>query len=643
MEEVEKTKSHKLSHHDKNIPEYPRINGKLQSLFGIQSRSIFYLNKLFHELYSNSFARNAVTPKKIHHLILNFFINEYYPVVSRNIKLDNHTMAIIMGGVAFNMNIPTKMQNSLGLETDDIDIKIYTTDNITTDNHKNTLSRSLSILRFVNIIICLFLKQVIGELIEFTNTMFEPTMIIKKYSGIKNKVYTMKNSMTNSLKDSTNTSKKSGKKSGKQSAKKSTKKQIGGNHNKDKKLKLIKNKQMRFGFLKSAKLIIELKKSSDESHKYVTFEKIDVTQMSFDETYNIIMSKLNNPDIMITTKLNYNVRYIKPFIMPKMYYKYVFSDSSIISPGVHNPTFFSYYFMNNRKQIDIPINRLLKQKINVFDIIETQNCNNNCRYVSIKVLKVDLCVMLSYAELLEYEDIDAKNIVVPISAIYKYYKYLIKFIHLYIIKNFYNKEFVAATKKLINLIVQTLKDKTSLEGETAPLNLQYKKILNDFHQAFFIKKTMFPEYKILKDIVNDYEHIVYFINRSRALFKTLDDEKGSVGETIESLSIQIANKEVIHEKSTGKSKLEDMNDANDISDTPDTPDIPDTPNIKDTIGGSRTSRKSRIILMDRYSYEDNELDTKQTHRQEKKIVLEKLYEMFTNEIKFLNKISEIRK
>ena len=56
MEQIKKSKSYKLSHHDKNIGEYPKINGKLHSLFGIQSRPFIYLNKQFHELYSNSFA-----------------------------------------------------------------------------------------------------------------------------------------------------------------------------------------------------------------------------------------------------------------------------------------------------------------------------------------------------------------------------------------------------------------------------------------------------------------------------------------------------------------------------------------------------------------------------------------------------------
>ena len=76
-------------------------------------------------------------------------------------------------------------------------------------------------------------------------------------------------------------------------------------------------------------------------------------------------------------------------------------------------------------------------------------------------------------------------------------------------------------KKVLNYITQILPIKTSIRPETTALNIDFKQILNKFHQDFFIKKTIFTEYKVLKDVIDDYNNIKQYINKSRFLFEDL--------------------------------------------------------------------------------------------------------------------------
>ena len=137
---------------------------------------------------------------------------------------------------------------------------------------------------------------------------------------------------------------------------------------------------------------------------------------------------------------------------------------------------------------------------------------------------------------------------------------------------------------------------------------------------------MFPEYDPLIDLVNDYKSTVYFINRSCALFKKLDDEDKHSGESIESISIQNAVKQV----------KDDISRGNIIAE-----------------GGS-ISKKSEIILHDNYSFEDIELDNNKdinlntvktkSSLSKTNFIIEKIQKMLKNEIQFLGKLSNsIRK
>jgi len=290
--------------------------------------------------------------------------------------------------------------------------------------------------------------------------------------------------------------------------------------------------------------------------------------------------------------------------------------------------------MNNKNQInlDITLDKLLKQNINISDIINTKPCKNNCRFISIKCLQVDIIFMLRFAELLTLEDLSKGLIIVPVDSLYKYYKYLIKFIRLHIIKKYFNgtlannKNFMNASQKLIRYVDSNLKKETSIFGETVPINIIYKKIINNFHQEFFIKKTMFPEYNALTELVDDYNNTVYYINKSCLLFKNLDDNQKQNGETIDSISIQFADNQPHGNMEGGmvNSMVASIN--------------------SDMTGGSK---KTKIILHDNYSFEDPELDNHliikdtKTHKyseKENKIIIEKIHKMLKNEINFLGKL-----
>ena len=147
--------------------EYPKLTGKLKDKFGLEPNLIFKMHQKIREIYSNSNLRNPVLSSQIHKIILDLFINEYYPLASRNIKTDNHTMAVIMGGTAYNMNIPNKMSKILYTPTDDIDMKIYTTD-------INKMNNVLSMFKYIIVIICFYMSQCLTDIVEYGRNSFEP-------------------------------------------------------------------------------------------------------------------------------------------------------------------------------------------------------------------------------------------------------------------------------------------------------------------------------------------------------------------------------------------------------------------------------------------------------------------------------------
>ena len=453
------------------------------------------------------------------------------------------------------------------------------------------------------------MKQIAKEIIDYSRVIFETSEPFKKH--------TLKNNLSKP-------------KSKSKTKTKIVDNQNGGDYTANRH-NFIKIKQRRFGVLKSYKIKLIIKKGQEKDSN-------DITDLSYNDTYNLIMKKLVDPDILITFKISYSIKYIN-LIIPysdKSRLTIIFSDTKIIYPNIHNPYFFSYYFMNNKNILDknIKLENLVKQNISISDIINTKHCKNNCRFISVKCLQVDIIYMLKFAELLEIEDLPNGIVLVPVESLFKYYKYMIKFIRVHIIKKFFNgtlannKLFQDSSKKLIRYIEYNIKQKTSQLGETLPINIIYKNIIRDFHQAFFINKTMFPEYDALNELVTDYNSSVYYINKSCALFKSLDDEDKHSGESLESISIQHANKQLEY----------DISKSNVIMN-----------------GGvnKHNSKKSKIILHENFPFEDIELDNKdndiKTHKinktnTENQYIIDKLYKMLKNEIQFINKLStSIRK
>ena len=75
-------------------------------------------------------------------------------------------------------------------------------------------------------------------------------------------------------------------------------------------------------------------------------EKINITNLSYEETYNILQEKINDIDLLITSKIKYNMHYSK--LIKTTYNKepLTFSDSKIYYPNLlENPTFYSYYLL----------------------------------------------------------------------------------------------------------------------------------------------------------------------------------------------------------------------------------------------------------------------------------------------------------
>ena len=683
-----------LQHHNS-----PKIEGKLKSIFNLPSTLINKLHIKMNELYTNSNLRNPIISSQIHKVISTLFTEEYYPLLSKNIKIDNHNMVVIMGGCAYNMNIPTKMTNILYIPTDDIDMKVYTTDINSLVKQPVKLEHVLSIFKYLIVIICLYLKQIVTEIIDYSRNAFEPMEPYVKH--------TMKNTLKHTMKNINKHSKKNSSSKSKLKSKSKSQSQFGGDN--IKKSHLIKLKQRRFGVLKAYKTKIKIqikrknqtdKDNDKDKDKDKAKEIIDITDLSYDDTYKLIMLKLDDPDIMITIKISYGIKYIN-LIVPYNQNSRVtltFSDTKIIYPSIENPSFFSYYFMNINKQmymnknknkyipkidINTTLETLLKQNINISDIIDTKVCKNkNCHYISIKCLQIDLIYMLRFAELLENEDIINGNIIVPVGNVFKYYKYMIKFIRLHIIKKFFNgtlsnnKTFINTAKKLIRFVENNLNKETKTENEALPINILYKNIISNFHQAFFIKKTMFPEYEDLREIVNDYSNTVHFINRSCAIFKKLDDEKDDSRDTIDSISIQFADKKVKNDILEGKyvegKFIEENMDMN----------MDMNMDGGKSIKKHRTKNKNNLILYDNYLFEDSELDNDldrniiknnsknnaKTHKNiitndkdkkntkninntnvnvnnnNNKLIIDKLHKMLKNEISFLGKLSNsIRK
>lgn len=523
--------------------KYPKIDGKYKDMFGLPENTLLLLRKQLYDLYSksNSTFRTIVKPKSLHTIISDLFVKEYYPIISKTYNTNENTIAIIMGTIGFNMNIPPKLEKLLYTDTDDIDLKIYTTQ-LHYDKRKNkpnNVKQVMSLFKYIVLTLFMYLKQVIGEIIEFSKTIFsknENEKSIKKTK--KNQSKSTKHSKSNKTKTT-------------HSTKKETLETTDSSPN----YKLINAKQKNFGFLNSVRIYIQIKQTIGINREEIN-DKIDITKLSYDATYNLLSDKVNDIDLLITSKIKYWMKYSTKLVKkPKFLNTFTFSDTKIYYPNLaENTTFYTQYLLNykymtHQKHTATPtyisnltLDTLYSKNIPISDIIKYKHCgikNNNCNYIAINSLKIDLILMLQYAEFMNDEIYEEdtpphtphtlhtphtphSKIIVPISSLFKYIKYLTKYLKLYIIIKYYNKtlnkEYTNATIKFIqhiNKIITT----TTIEPENEPINIQYKKTINKLHQDFFIKQSMFPEYALLKEVVDEYNYIKNYINKSRFLFK----------------------------------------------------------------------------------------------------------------------------
>lgn len=558
------------------------LKGKLQELFGLPHKLIpkaKYLYKTLETRLNESkvvkttkqFGKKSVMMnphEEIHKIVIDLFGSEYYPIISKNIRIDEFNTTIIMGGVSYNMNIPNKM-GFLKLDTDDFDLKIYTTSINYTNKDINksekeipkqtqeqrkkmkenmeAVNKVLSVFKFSVLVICMYLKQIFYLLNTFTKTDKE-----------KDK-------------------------------------------EKDKDKDKEKDKVDLQSVIKNYELQVQFKKKPKNAKIFELIETIDITKLSYTELYSKIINSINNVDLLITNKITYEIK-------PGKTRNITFSDCKIVYSSIESPAFYSHYLESNELEVNKSLEQLINTRIPVSKIMDMNSCSNNCRFMSIKSLLIDTVIMLSYADLLVYEKLESGGeILVPAGFIFKYYKYLAKFIRLLVIKKFNSGKlqgsFFESAKALWQYALTDVRRKAAqLKAnldEYDKINITYKAFLNEFHQNLFHNRTiLIKQYPILLEIAEEYERIVFFINRSRHLFRELNAI--SHNDTIESVAIQFAEKEM------SKSKSLSSMVSNIMSKTLSSGGSSGGGIDHNNKSGSRTGSRSIILTNDNHSYNDIE-------------------------------------
>jgi hypothetical protein len=564
------------------------ITGKLKFIFGIHNKIIVKLHQqldtLLETISLSQDRQTQIKPEDLHKIVTNLFITDYFPTVSKSINSDKNNATIIMGGTAFNMNIPKKME-FLKVDTDDIDLKIYTTDINYLEKNTKALNRVLSVFRFTLIIMCFYLKQIM----HYIHTYFKT---------LPNNISTPKTSSKNKPKTSSKTKKKLMSVSS------------GG-------ALIKKNYSSNIGLLNEYIIQLILKKKKPGKINQIT-DTLELETMTYNDIFDTIMKKIDDTEYTITNKIGYNIKY-GTVTKPGMFRKLTFSDCKVIYPSIDNPGFFSYYFMNsssNTMKHNTTIENLVAADLSIDNVMNIKSCGNNCKYLGIDGLMIDTIYMLSFADILLIEDLEKEDseILVLVGYLYKYYKYLIKYLRLFVIKKYYNgtlkKAFQESAKKLWLYAGTNLKRNTSPLSEREPINIQFKKILKNFHVALFYRKSLLRFYPELDEVITTYHKFIEHINSSRILFKQLDDTSEKKGQTIESITIQ-------HAEQGNNFKYGGIQD-----------------------GGIRTKKHHSTVvkIYENYPYNDIELDNSKTQSDyvSVKIILDKIDKMFKNEVRMLD-------
>ena len=537
-----------------------KIHGKMKSLFGLPNKTLPRIKYDLSMLYHYSTPENFIHIEDIHKLIIKYFYTEYFPLISRNINVDEHTIAIIMGGVAFNMNIPVQLPY-YRVGTDDIDLKIYTTALNYLEKNDRAIARILSVYRFTNIIICMYLKQILNFIKYFSESI--PDIELPPLKRAELKQYTRKREIEHEESEQ-DMDRADMDRAGPEQSKKKTRKsaadiklQSGGSG--VKKYNVLDVDKFGNGHLTDYKIIMQIKKK-DENNINIIQKELDIETINYNDIYNIIMDNITDIDTTITIKIDYNLKYNPEIKKARGHRKITFSDCTIIYPSLGNPGFFSYFFTNDSPNAHAHIHihndgestpalaTLVKKKLPISSILGVKRCGNNCRFLDIETLMIDTVLMISFANYLEYENLnipDAK-ILVPVGYLWKYWKYMTKFIRLIALdkhfKGTLSVGFQRQLRQLETFLKIKLRKPTNQFNELDPVNIQYKKLINDFHQGFFINQSLIiTEYPELHEIADRYLKLVINIESSRALFKKLDDQRPDKGQTVNSLTIQYAS------------------------------------------------------------------------------------------------------
>jgi len=549
-----------------------QLTGKLKELFGIPNKLIPKLTYNLNELQRRITAREGKVniSDELHRIALRLFYSDYFPIISRNIKINENNTTIIMGGISYNMNIPAKMKYLL-LDTDDIDIKIFTTGISYLKQDKYALSKVVSVLKFTILIICMYLKQFFNIINNFRSK--------KKF--IKNK--------TSPTPTETN------------------------------------------NFLSNYELILQIKLKKKDAPTYSVIETLDITKLTYSQLYNKIMDNVNDYNMLITNKIVYKTpNYSKLRTI-------TFSDSNVVFAGLGTPAFFSQYLDANPQAMNKPLEKLINMKIPVSKIMDIKTCANHCRFLSIKSLIMDTVIMMSYADLLAYEQLeDGGHILVPNTYIYKYYKYLVKYIRLITIRKFYsntlNKEFQDAAKSLWQYALNDIRKNANLLrfglDERDPIVITYKNYLNEVHQNLFHNKSFLStNFPILMEIADEYQRLVFFVNKSRNLFRALNESSKTKTTTIENIVIQFAKKELSrYSDSVSKSSYHS-----------------NAPDSRDFIAGGAISvdiknSKSKPIILTLESDSDDDINVEDVGDGKKSNIISKIEKLIKDEVNIYSSI-----
>jgi len=280
--------------------------------------------------------------------------------------------------------------------------------------------------------------------------------------------------------------------------------------------------------------------------------------------------------------------------------------------------------------------------------------------MALNSLIFDTVLMLSYANYLAYENLtEGGEVLVPIGYLYKYWKYLIKFLRLFMIKKYnigkLSGKIQEPIKKLENYIKLNLNKITSMD-ERDPINIEYKKMLNEFHQGLFITKNLLKkDYSELNELADEFNNYVFYIDHSRSLFKELDDSSKFKGTTIDSLAIQFADMEIskrsklIAESAKSAKSLKrakSVKITKTIKTIKNANSLPKKTAFTLKVGGALSKRypkpgefllRIKKINLDKdieVDYEDLELDTMKEEKKQvpNKVFINKINEMWKKEV-----------